>query len=219
MAGLRAAVLATTILWAGSGLPGQAKPAPPATFFVTSTKSLTGGNLGGLAGADRTCRRLAKAAHLPHHKWRAYLSAIDATGRTIDARDRIGQGPWVNARGELIAATLQDLHGPANGISRTTALNERGESVFGPGEPSSQHDILTGSTAEGRLAPPVNGQDLTCRNWTSNTTDRAMVGHMDRQGYGADPTSWNAAHKSRGCSVAELSTSGGDGRFYCFAAD
>ena len=181
------------------------------SFFVTSTGRGFGGNLGGLAGADAICLQRAAAVGRGDRRWRAYLSAapsVDAPA--VHARDRIGQGPWVNAQGIRIAASVEELHRDGANLTRDTALTEAGAQV-GP----TRHDILTGSNADGTL---VTAGDATCRGWTSLADGRAMVGHHNRSG-GGQGDSWNAAHLSRGCSQAALRASLGDGLFYCFAAD
>ena len=195
---------------AGRGI-AQNSPSQSMSFFVTSVGRGFGANLGGLAGADALCRRLASAVGRGDREWRAYLSAPTANGGPpVHARDRIGKGPWVNANGIQIAATLEELHSDASGVNRETALTEKG---FEVGE--NRHDILTGSNADGTL---VRGSDATCRGWTSHDTGRAMVGHHNRYG-GGDGTSWNSAHLSRGCSQQALRASLSDGLIYCFAAD
>ena len=184
---------------------------PSMSFFLTSQGRGFGGNLGGVAGADAICRLRATAVGRGGRTWRAYLSApASGDAPAVHARDRIGRGPWVNARGEPIAATVEDLHRGAVNLTRDTALTETGAHV-GP----TRHDVLTGSNADGTLA--ANG-DATCRGWTSHADGRAMVGHHNRTG-GGQGDSWNAAHLSRGCSQAALRASLGDGLFYCFAAD
>lgn len=190
----------------------------PMTFFVTSVGSGTGGDLGGLEGADRHCQSLATAAGAGTRTWRAYLSTQGAGA--VNARDRIGTGPWYNASGVPIARTVDELHMGSN-INRETALTEKGERVPGrldvPPGPN-RHDILTGSRSDGTAFP--DGEDRTCRNWTSSTEGRAMVGHHDRMGLRDDEPSrsWNASHPSAGCSQPELVKTGGAGLFYCFAA-
>jgi hypothetical protein len=183
------------------------------TFFVTSVGPGFGGNLGGLSGADAHCRRLAATVGEGHHTWRAYLSTPGTAERpAVDARDRIGRGPWVNAAGVEVASSVADLHRDDNRLDKTTALTEKGTTIA-PG----RHDILTGSNPDGTLA--IGAADTTCRGWTSYTGGAAMLGHVNRSGGGQRPTSWNAAHLSRGCSQAALKASMGDGLFYCFAAD
>jgi len=190
----------------------------PMSFFVTSTGSGKGGDLGGLEGADRHCQSLAEAAGAGARTWRAYLSTQGQGA--VNARDRIGSGPWHNANGVVVARTLEELH-IGNNVNRETALTERGERVFGrldvPPGPN-RHDILTGSRSDGTAFP--EGEDRTCRNWTSSAEGRAMVGHHDRMGLRDDESSrsWNAAHPSAGCSQPELVKTGGAGLFYCFAA-
>jgi hypothetical protein len=186
------------------------------TFFVTSAGSGRGGDLGGLAGADARCQALAKAEFAGDHTWRAYLSAsATASGPAVNARDRIGRGPWYNASADLIAANVEQLHGRGNHINKDNATTERGDTVNGAGDTPNTHDILTGSKPDGTLA----GADLTCGNWTSSTTGRAQVGHHDRMGTERGASSWNSAHATRGCSPQDLAATGGSGRFYCFAID
>jgi len=187
-------------------------PSSRMTFFVTSVGMGNGGNLGGLAGADAHCQALATAAGSSRQQWRAYLSAGASGGRpAVNARDRIGQGPWFNAKGVKIAVNLEDLHGRANQIGGRTSLDEQGNFVL-----SHVHDILTGSNADGTLATG----DTTCRDWTS-TDGHAMVGHSNKVGsIGGDRVrSWNSAHLSDGCSVATLQKLGSGGLLYCFAVD
>ena len=183
------------------------------SFFVTSTNSGNGADLGGLAGADKLCQSLAEAAGAGGKTWHAYLSTQG--GKAVNARDRIGKGPWRNARGEVIAKSVDDLHSPGNKLNKQTALTEKGGVVNGRGDTPNMHDILTGSSADGRAAP--DSLDMTCGNWTGNGAGSAWVGHHDRQGGGDRPTSWNSAHRSRGCSQQNLQASGGNGLFYCFA--
>jgi hypothetical protein len=195
----------------------------PGSFFITSVGLGDGGNLKGLAGADAHCAALAQQAGLqtPQDRtWRAYLSAAATANQpAVNARDRIGAGPWHNVRGQLIASTVADLHGDIqrdrNNINKPGALNERGEQVNGVGDQPNVHDILTGSDSHGRAIAGEN--DTTCRNWTSNADGGAMVGHHDRIGGGN--TSWNSAHRSTGCSQQNLVDTGGAGLFYCFAAN
>jgi len=183
------------------------------TFFVTSAGRGFGGNLGGLAGADLQCVRLATAVGQGGHSWRAYLSAPAAGGQpAVNARDRIGTGPWVNVAGVQIASSVAELHGEGNNLTQETALTEKGNGI-GP----TKHDMLTGSNPDGTLS--VDAPDTTCRGWTSLNAGRAMLGHSNRYGGGQRPTSWNSAHLSRGCSQDALRASLGDALFYCFAAD
>ena len=184
------------------------------TFFLTSVSRGFGGNLGGLAGADNHCQRLAEGVGHGGHTWRAYLSAPETSSRpAAHARDRIGKGPWVNAAGVRIAADLRDLHSAENQLGPETLLTEKGTTVA-PG----RHDILTGSNPDGTLA--IGPADTTCAGWTSHdAAGRAMLGHHNRSGGGQRPNSWNSAHLSRGCSQVALRASMGDGLFYCFASD
>lgn len=185
------------------------------TFFLTGSNMGKGADLGGIAGADKHCQSLAQAAGAGKRTWRAYLSTTGA--KPVHARERIGKGPWRNAKGEVVAKDLSDLHAWPN-LNRLTALTEKGELVKGRGETPNMHDILTGSRSDGR-AFGGGDWDTTCRNWTSSSEGSAMVGHHDRQGLrdDAESKSWNSGHPSRGCSHDLLKASGGDGRFYCFA--
>ena len=188
----------------------------PMTFFISSAPIGDGANLGGLAGADAHCQSLAQAAGAGSHTWRAYLSTQGANA--VNARDRIGTGPWHNAKGVKIAANVADLHGDnerdRNYLHKETAIDEHGNAVNGRGDQPNRHDILTGSDSHGRALPA--GEDRTCNNWTSSDTGSAMVGHHDRNGGGN--TSWNMAHPSRGCSQEQLQSSGGNALLYCFVA-
>lgn len=188
------------------------------SFFVTSVGLGKGGDLGGLKGADAHCQKLAEAVGSTKKKWRAYLSTQVEKGRGISARNRIGTGPWYNSRGELIAANVDQLHLNAN-ITKRTALTEKGDFVKGRGDNPNEHDILTGTKEDGTAYFPWEKGDKTCSNWTSSAAGKgsATVGHHDRHGGGN--TSWNAAHNSRGCSAKDLNGTGGNGYFYCFAAD
>jgi hypothetical protein len=210
------------LLALGLGTGAQAQDnAEDMTFFVTSVGPGNGADLGGLAGADAHCLQLAEGAGAGSRTWRAYLST-QASGSepAVNARDRIGQGPWQNAEGVVIAADLDALHGD-NNLDKATALTERGEMVNGRGDTPNRHDILTGAQADGTAFPA--GEDRTCGNWTlSGAEGAAMVGHHDRQGLRDDAPSrsWNASHPSRGgCSQEALRGTGGDGLFYCFAVD
>jgi hypothetical protein len=191
------------------------------TFFVTSVGPGNGADLGGLEGADQYCQQLAEAVGAGGRTWRAYLSTQAADGQpAVNARDRIGQGPWQNAGGAVIAGDLDELHGD-NKLSKETALNERGEMVNGRGDTPNRHDILTGSQPDGTAF--AGSEDRTCGNWTmSGAEGAAMLGHHDRQGLRDDAPSrsWNSSHPSRGgCGQEALRGTGGDGLFYCFAAD
>ena len=186
------------------------------SFFVTSTGSGNGGDLGGLEGADAHCAALAEAAGSSGKTWAAYLSTQDGDKRGVFARSRIGTGPWHNAEGVLIAEDLDQLHLSPNIVKRT-ALDENGEPVSGAGDSPNQHDIMTGTMEDGTSYFPRENADRTCSNWTSSGEGSATVGHHDRFG-GGNP-SWNASHNSRGCSVEALASSGGAGLFYCFATN
>lgn len=210
-----------------AGLTACATPpaSGPMGFFVTSAGSGKGGDLGGLAGADAHCQALASAAGAGQRTWRAYLSLPGRFAQgsnpavpSVHARDRIGAGPWYNAKGELVARDLTHLH-DGNGIAKTTALDERGRVVNGRGDQPNEHDILTGSRADGTAFAPQT--DTTCKGWTSSGEGSAIVGHHDRIGPLAEAwaQSWNFSHQSAGCSPEALVRTGGSGRFYCFAAD
>jgi hypothetical protein len=184
-------------------------------FFITDVGPGDGANLGGLAGADAHCQTLAAAIGRGGLTWRAYLSTSAAGGQpAVNAHDRIGAGPWFNYNGVQIAANVADLHSENNNLNKETALNNRGQPVNGRGDTPNQHDIMTGSLQDGTASPA--GDDSTCNNWTSNSTGAALLGHHDRQGGGANPTSWNSAHASGGCSQENLIRTGGNGLFYCF---
>jgi hypothetical protein len=195
----------------------QGAQASRMTFFITSAGPGNGANLGGLAGADAHCQKLAAAAGAGNRTWRAYLST-SASGeqKPGNAKDRIGAGPWHNAKGVQVAASVAELHGEKNNLTKETQLNEKGEVVNGRGDTPNRHDILTGSQLDGSAF--TDGADHTCQNWTASGDGSAQVGHHDRQGGGQNPTSWNSAHASRGCSQENLRGTGGDGLFYCFAA-
>jgi hypothetical protein len=201
--------------------PPQKQPPAPMTFFVTSVGVGNGANLGGLAGADAHCQKLAAAAGQGSRTWRAYLSTSAEGGKpAVNARDRIGKGPWHNASGAMIARDLEHLHGDTldlarlgNLITKNNARNEKGALVNGVGDTPNMHDVLTGSQPDGRAY--TDSADHTCKNWTSSAADGiAQVGHHDRNGGGI---SWNSVHASRGCSQENLAASGGAGLFYCFA--
>lgn len=198
---------------------GKGKGAPaPMSFFVTSVGKGDGANLGGLAGADAHCQMLAAAAGRGSSTWHAYLSTQGAGA--VNARDRIGSGPWANAKGQVIAANVAELHGDTleiarmgNRITKTTAISEKGEMLNGVGDTPNEHDILTGSQPDGRAY--TDAADHTCNNWTSNGMGIAQLGHFDRLGGGN--ASWNSVHPSQGCSQANLVATGGAGKLYCFA--
>ena len=187
----------------------------PMSFFVTSSGAGRGADLGGLDGADKQCQMLADSVGAGQRRWHAYLSTNAAGGGVVvDARDRIGSGPWRNAKGEVIANSVAELH-DANNLTKQTALTEKGEVTNGRGDTPNQHDILTGSTPEGRAT------EMTCNNWTSSGEGSAMLGHHDRTGLdeSAAAKSWNSSHPSRGCGQAALITTGGIGLLYCFAVN
>ncbi len=209
-----------TVAAIGLGTAGQAQQ-NAMTFFVTSAGPGDGANLGGLDGADRHCSTLATAAGATGKTWRAYLSTQGANA--VNAKDRIGKGPWQNAKGAVIAKDVADLHGASNAINKQNALNEKGEPINGRGDTPNRHDILTGSQPDGTAF--AAGDDRTCGNWTKNGAGAAMVGHHDRMGLNEEPPakSWNSSHPSRGpgggCAQADLRGTGGDGLLYCFAAN
>lgn len=190
------------------------------SFFVTSAGPGKGADLGGLAGADAHCQKLAAATGAGGKTWKAYLSTQGAGA--VNARDRIGKGPWMNAKGVTIAKDVAELHG-ANNLTKQTALSEKGDVINGRGDTPNRHDVLTGSQPDGTAFPP--DKDMTCGNWTSSTQGAAMVGHHDRQGLNTEPPalSWNSSHPSRGpgggCAQTDLRGTGGDGLLYCFAAN
>ena len=220
-----AALVSSVVLGAYLVEAQQPPPAPaqqqPMSFFVTSVGLGNGANLGGLAGADRHCQALATAAGAGAKTWHAYLSTSASGGQAaVNARDRIGSGPWYSAKGGRIAQNVGDLHGDTveqarlgNNINKTTAISEKGEPIKGVGDTPNQHDILTGSQPDGRAY--TDGADHTCGNWTSGAAGTAQLGHHDRTGGGN--TSWNATHPSRGCSQENLVATGGAGLLYCFA--
>ncbi|MDA0679642.1 MAG: hypothetical protein O3A13_08015 [Proteobacteria bacterium] len=187
------------------------------TFFLTSKGPGDGANLGGLAGADAHCGLLADSVGAGGKTWRAYLST--SGGDTpVNARDRIGSGPWTNANGVVVATDVADLHSDNNKLGKENSISESGEPINGRGDTPNRHDILTGSDLDGTAF--TDGDDHSCKDWTYSGADgSANVGHHDRQGGGANPTSWNNAHASRGCGQSDLQGTGGDGLYYCFAAD
>jgi len=188
------------------------------SFFITSVGPGNGANLGGLAGADAHCQMLAAAVGSGNRTWRAYLSAAAQDGQpAVNARDRIGQGPWYNAKGVMVAENVADLHSDNNKLSKENSLTEKGGMVNGVGDDPNRHDILTGSQADGTLQ--AGDGDTTCGNWSNSADGRGQLGHHDRVGRGATGSSWNSAHASRGCSGDLLAASGGAGLFYCFATN
>lgn len=214
-----------SVLMLGSSLaiaqqPQAKQPPPPMSFFVTSVGKGDGANLGGLAGGDQHCQNLAQAVGAGNRTWHAYLSTQGPNA--VNARDRIGSGPWFNAKGGRVAQGLSDLHGDTleqarlgNTLTRATAVDEKGSPIKGFGDSPNQHDILTGSQPDGRAY--TDSADHTCNNWTSNGAGSAQVGHFDRTG--GPSTSWNAVHPSRGCSQENLVATGGAALMYCFAVD
>jgi hypothetical protein len=181
-------------------------------FFITSVGSGQGANFGGVEGADKHCQQLAQAAGAGNRTWRAYLSV--GGPKPVHAKDRIGAGPWQNAKGVVVATSVADLHSATNKLSKENSLTEKGGVVNGRGDTPNTHDILTGANLDGTLA----GDALTCNNWTSSAEGSAQAGHHDRQGGGQNPESWNSAHPTKGCSQANLVGTGGAGLIYCFAA-
>jgi len=200
---------------------GAAQAQNAMTFFVTSAGPGKGADLGGLEGADRHCQTLAQAAGAGGKTWHAYLSTQGAS--PVNAKERIGKGPWTNAKGVVVAKDVADLHGASNNLSKQTSLSEKGEVINGRGDTPNRHDALTGTQADGTAF--AGADDRTCGNWTKSGAGSAMLGHIDRQGLRDDDPSksWNASHPSRGpdggCSQADLKSTGGDGLFYCFATN
>ncbi|WP_370584193.1 hypothetical protein [Polaromonas sp. CG_9.11] len=213
-------MLASSVILAACA-PLPSTPQSTMSFFVTSANPGQGGDLGGLAGADAYCQKLAASAKADNKNWRAYLSAApSASSPAVHARERIGRGPWQNASGVVVATSVEDLHGPANRLNKQNSLTEKGGVVSGRGDTVNMHDILTGSTPDGRLA--TSASDTTCGNWTKSAEGSAIVGHHDRDGTNPDPVanvSWNASHGTRGCGMAALKSTGGAGLMYCFAAN
>jgi len=213
-------VAAATVLLAACAGSMNSASSTGLGFFVSSTGSGRGADLGGLAGADRLCTSLATAAGAGGRTWRAYLSTQPAPGSetAVNARDRIGAGPWRNAKGVVVANSVTELHG-ANNLTKQTALTEKGDVVNGRGDTPNMHDILTGSQPDGTAI--AGSVDTTCGNWTKSGEGAAMVGHHDRTGLdeSAPAKSWNSSHQSRGCSYDALKATGGDARIYCFAAN
>ncbi len=212
-------VVAALLLSGTQAVPALADAASM-SFFVTSAPKGDGANLGGLEGADGYCGSLAKAAGAAKTKWAAYLSTTAPGGDAgINARDRIGKGPWMNIKGDVVAKSVEDLHSATNNMNKATALSEKGESVMGRGDAKNMHDILTGSDPQGMYS--TAGGDTTCKNWTSNGEGSAIVGHHDLMGLkdSRHMKSWNSSHASAGCSAEALIKTGGNGLFYCFAAE
>jgi len=226
---MAALVAAAFLVTAGATLPAQAqekakakamKKAPDMTFFVTSAGKGNGADLGGLEGADAHCNALAGAAGSKHANWKAYLSTnLPGGDAGVNARERIGKGPWRNAKGVLVARNVADLHSSRNKINKQNALTEKGEPVKGRGDTPNEHDILTGSDPQGMYS--TAGGDTTCGNWTRSADGSAIVGHHDLTGLKdtRHMKSWNSSHGSRGCSQEQLKASGGAGLLYCFAAN
>jgi hypothetical protein len=215
-----ASVAVMALAWSASAQAQQAAM----SFFVTSTGSGKGADLGGLVGADAHCQQLAQAAGSGAKTWHAYLSTQAADGQpAVNARDRIGSGPWQNAKGVVVAKNVDDLHSQDNNLTKQTALTEKGDLTKGRGDTPNEHDALTGSTMDGHAFPA--GSDRTCKNWTSSAQGTAMLGHIDRQGLQdtVEAKSWNSSHPSRGtdggCSQNDLKSTGGAGLFYCFATN
>jgi hypothetical protein len=216
-------VAAATLFASVAVAPAQAQTAD-VTFFVTSAGPGKGADLGGLDGADKLCQTLASSVGAGAKTWRAYLSTQAADGKpAVNARDRIGKGPWQNSKGVVIAKDVADLHSATNNLTKQTSLSEKGDVINGRGDTPNRHDALTGSQADGTAF--AAGEDRTCKNWTSSTQGAAMLGHIDRIGLRDDDASksWNSSHPSRGpdggCSQADLKSTGGDGLLYCFAAN
>jgi hypothetical protein len=227
---IRSCLTAATVLACFGAAGGAQAQTGNMTFFVTSIGPGKGADLGGLAGADKHCQQLAASVGVGGKTWHAYLST-QAVGDTpaVNARDRIGKGPWQNAKGVVIAMNVDDLHRDNNNITKQTALSEKGDIINGRGDKPNRHDVLTGSTRDGKAFPA--GEDRTCKNWTSSGDGSARVGHTDRMGLSddAEAKSWNSSHFSRpprdgsepgkGCSQKALRGTGGDGLFYCFAVN
>lgn len=204
---MRNSIISALFISVAIAVPTHAQDAK-ASFFITSSNPGNGADLGGLAGADAHCTSLAEAAGISDKTWAAYLS-----DSTKDATDRIGTGPWFNVNGVKVADDVANLHSDGNNLSKANSIDENGQVVNGRGDSPNRHDILTGSDLQGRLS------GNSCEDWSSNGAGSALVGHHDRTGGGPNPTSWNSAHGSRGCSLANLRGTGGDGLFYCFATD
>ena len=214
------AAMAASLAWSSAAHAQRPPPQfPDMTFFITSKSGPDGANFGGIKGADNHCKALATRAGAGNKSWRAYLSTQASGGKlAVNARDRIGRGPWVNSAGVQVAANVDELHSAASKINVEIGRSENGRRIPGRRFVVNQHDILTGSTADGRAFPPA--EDMTCGNWTKNSGGRARVGHHDRMSGRPGPAgkSWSSAHMSRGCSATALKRSGGAGLIYCFAA-
>ena len=211
------AIAVSGVLALASCASTEGQSGNPMSFFITSAGSGKGADLGGLAGADRLCQSRAEAVGAGGKTWHAYLST---TGQgSVNARDRIGRGPWQNVKGVVIARSVDDLHSNNNNLTKQTALTEKGEMNPGRGDPVNEHDILTGSSPDGRAMAGSN--DTTCANWTSSSSGSAILGHADRQGLRDDEPSrsWNSSHPSKGCSQQNLVATGGAGKLYCFAVN
>lgn len=210
---------AAALLALGACATAPSTPQSKMTFFVTSANPGKGADFGGLAGADAHCQALATAAGAGKRTWRAYLSTTADGKPAVNARDRIGSGPWQNVKGDVIATSVDNLHG-ANNLTKATALTEKGEIVNGRGDTPNLHDILTGSQPSG-IGIAGQGVDTNCSNWTSSGAGAAMVGHSDRTGLddSVPAKSWNSSHQSRGCSLEALKSTGGGGLLYCFAVN
>jgi len=210
-------VIASLALFSAPDIQGQDFSADEnMSFFLTSVGPGNGADLGGLEGADGYCQMLAEAAGSEDKSWYAYLSAhATEDGDAVNARDRIGEGPWYNSLGVLVAHNVEELHGDDANLNKEASISEIGMPINGRGDSPNMHDIMTGSNLDGTLASGEG--DTTCGNWTSHGEGSARVGHHDRQGGGQNPTSWNSAHGSRGCSQENLQGTGGNGLYYCFA--
>ena len=216
---MRFSLLASaTVLLLGVTGGAKAQQSPNMSFFVTSAPVGKGGDLGGLAGADAHCQVLAASVGAGNKTWRAYLSSAEPpNGKGVNARDRIGNGPWQNSKGVVVAQNVADLHSANNKLGRENSLNERGQMIASFGYNPNQHDALTGSQPDGTAFP--GNVNMTCGNWSSSEFGKAMLGHIDKRG-GADnetQRSWNSTHQSRGCTQADFVATGGNGLFYCFA--
>lgn len=215
---LAALSVCAVALLAACGAMGPSTPSTGMSFFVTSANPGKGADFGGLAGADRYCQALGTSAGAGGRTWRAYLSASAMAGSpAVDARDRIGSGPWRNVRGDVVATSVADLHSDNNKLNKQTALTEKGTGISGRGDPVNLHDMLTGSSPDGRAVN--DGKDNTCGNWTKSGEGSALVGHHDRMGLRDDAPSksWNSSHPTQGCSLDALQKTGGGGLLYCFA--